>query len=108
MTDEERQKRIAEFLAKEASEPELWWYISFADETGFLGVTIIRARGMATAVRLSHALGANPGGQTLSHALDFCVPPPDAIHGKLVKDKKMIDRLCKEWVRAHDAAKASN
>jgi hypothetical protein len=110
MKDKERQKRIAEYLAKETSEPALWWHLSFADDTGFLGVTIIQARGMITAVQLSHALGVNPGGEVQANTVDLCVPPPDAIHGKLVTDKKLIDKLCEQWVATHDAvvAKARN
>jgi hypothetical protein len=39
------------------------WYLSFADETGFLGACIVPAEDMIGAVTMAHVLGCNPGGE---------------------------------------------
>ncbi len=43
--------------------PERWWWLSFADEDGFRGVCIVRARGLVPAIARTHLLGINPGGE---------------------------------------------
>lgn len=40
-----------------------WWWLSFVDESGFLGVAIVQDRSFAGAVLRAHALGINPGGE---------------------------------------------
>lgn len=42
-----------------------WWWLSFADETGFLGAAIVRGVDAHDAVRRSHRLGLNPGGEVM-------------------------------------------
>ena len=68
MTDDERLKRVRKFLATEASQPLTVWWLSFADpdledDQQFLGACLVKAKGPAGAVRVSHELGINPGGQ---------------------------------------------
>jgi hypothetical protein len=43
---------------------ETFW-LSFADETGFLGVAIVDSDDFLTAVDKCHELGINPGGEVL-------------------------------------------
>lgn len=40
-----------------------WWWLSFADETGNLGVAVVPGDDEMTAVLVSHNLGINPGGE---------------------------------------------
>jgi hypothetical protein len=71
---------VARMQTEEAREPEQWWYLSFCDPqrpkgTQFLGVCIVRGRGVLTAMQRSHALGLNPGGECASWAIGDQQPP---------------------------------
>lgn len=57
--------RVALMLAEEATQPEEWWFMSFVKDGKFAGACVIRARGVASAMRNSHALGCNPGGEIM-------------------------------------------
>lgn len=61
----EWRERMAAILAEEAKQPVQWWYLSFGDETGFLGGCVVRAQGGQSAIRRSHQLGINPGGSVM-------------------------------------------
>lgn len=62
--DDVIQARRQFLLDQEASEPEQWWWLSFASEAdGFLGVIIVSASGFITAVDQTHWMGINPGGE---------------------------------------------
>lgn len=43
--------------------PELW-YLSFADQSGWLGGCVVRATGLSTAAAEARSLGIYPGGET--------------------------------------------
>ncbi len=43
-----------------------WWWMSFADNTGNLGVVIISGKTFEDAHRATHDLGINPGGELCS------------------------------------------
>jgi hypothetical protein len=41
-----------------------WWWLSFADESGFLGACIVgRCGNVVDAVKTAHVFGCNPGGE---------------------------------------------
>lgn len=68
-TQEAFVSRLAEVLAVEAASPEpgLWW-LSFTDPSRpkgdqFLGVAVVEAIGHHHALRQTHILGINPGGE---------------------------------------------
>jgi hypothetical protein len=84
MDDAERRRRIEEKLLEELAtgEIKLWW-LSFADETGFKGVVILKALGMAHAIKRSHQLGINPGGEVMGYTGDF-EDIPEALHNRLL------------------------
>ena len=42
-------------------DPPHWW-LSFADDTGFLGGCVVKADSMMNAIRATHVLRINPGG----------------------------------------------
>lgn len=56
---------------------EDWWWLSFAEESGFLGVVVIQGYGIVDAVSRSHALGVNPGGEVQGWLLPEHVPPAE-------------------------------
>ncbi len=61
----EWKRKIVRMLAEEAKLPLSGWYMSFAEPGKFLGGCYLEARGPASALRLSHELGINPGGQVM-------------------------------------------
>ncbi len=63
----EWERRVAEVLADERTQPVSRWYLSFADERGFLGAAIVQAQGITTATMRAHRLGINPGGQVAAY-----------------------------------------
>jgi hypothetical protein len=67
MKAKERDKRLAAALESEEAAGQMgWWWLSFSgDDSGFLGVCIVEAFGMASAVRKAHQLGINPGGEVV-------------------------------------------
>jgi hypothetical protein len=58
--------KIAAMLAEEAKQPVQWWYLSFVKDEKFAGACVVQARGVASALQRSHALGINPGGEVMS------------------------------------------
>jgi len=77
-----------ELLEQESDQPERWWWLSFADPylptgTQFLGVSLVKASGFATATTYAHLLGINPGGEIQGHEI------PDGFY----VDKKYQHRL---------------
>lgn len=52
----------------------LWW-LSFANDAGFLGVVIAEGASLELAVRETHARGCNPGGQVAGFS--FAIDDPD-------------------------------
>ncbi len=85
ITDEERTKRFAEsyFLEKDSPEKCLW--LSFCDidkpsGSQFVGVIITFAKGTAHAIKKTHELGINLGGEILCYETNGI-------------DEKYLDRL---------------
>lgn len=62
MNRAEFDRRTREIEAEEATQPEEWQWLSFADEIGARGVSIVKARGLLDAVKKASAKGMNPGG----------------------------------------------
>lgn len=70
-----RQKRFTARLAEEAGANEVCLWMSFCDTRKpkgeqFLGVVITRAKGIASAIEKTWALGINPGGEVMSYETD--------------------------------------
>lgn len=100
-TDEQYQERIAKLLAAEARTPECWYLLSFVDESGFLGATVLRAQGMLTAIRQAHKLGINPGGEVMATPMPAALKaPPDEICEKLIQDKTLFGLHFEGWMNA--------
>lgn len=66
ITDEERMARAAAIIGAEHANPQPGYYwLSFVDpgRGNFLGGCMVEAVGRIDAVRRSHQLGVNPGGE---------------------------------------------
>lgn len=64
------------------------WYLSFADERGFLGGLFVRADSLSEALTRSHLLGLNPGGEVQGDELPAAAVaqlPPEFV-------EKLMDR----------------
>lgn len=69
MDDAQRHERMIGMLEEElASGTDAYWWLSFCDPdkpTGqqFIGIIIVKAKGFTLAVRRTHSLMINPGGE---------------------------------------------
>jgi len=60
-----RGARRASIIAEEHRHAARWHYLSFADDTGFLGGAIVRSHGFLTAIQRVTDMGINPGGEVM-------------------------------------------
>ena len=67
MKEKEIIARRDKLLREESTEPTSWWWLSFADKSGFLGAVLIKASGFVTAHTYTHLLGINPGGECVGY-----------------------------------------
>lgn len=84
LSDTEVQHALVQRLKDESRKPENWYWMSFADESRFLGAIIIRARGPITANQLAWARNINPGGEALMLRLDSNLDVPDEWTNRLL------------------------
>jgi len=82
----------AELEAQDAALPIGWWYLSFATEKAFNGAACVQARGLGGAIRESHRLGINPGGEVMGGKLPPEIVPPAELRHHLV-DIETLRRL---------------
>lgn len=66
--------RKHQLLQEEATQPEQWWWLSFADHDGFRGGVLTKARGFISAIQKATELEINPGGAVRGMP---CNPPPE-------------------------------
>lgn len=81
--------RRHKLLTEEANQPEGWWWLSFADDDGFLGAVLTQAKGFINAVQKTHDLGINPGGEVKAVQL----PDNIAAHPKFATHEQYADQL---------------
>ena len=80
-----------------------WWYLSFADDDGFLGGVYVEAESFLEAVTQADVHGANPGGEVLGAGPLPCGPSPERAH-RLLRTKAEVDLAADELVaRAGEA-----
>ena len=73
MNQDELRNRVNKLLAEERKNPLQWWYLSYANETSFIGAVYIQAHGPTEAAYLSRRRNISPGGE-----LYICPVPSDA------------------------------
>ncbi len=99
MNDAEFAARTREVLAEEAVSPEQWWWLSFADASGFLGVAIVRAHGILSAATKARHLGINPGGDVRGYAIPEVerIAKNGIVNRLLSKDEALA--LSERWIK---------
>lgn len=89
MDDDERANLAALALATEKLNPDKGiYYLSFMSEDGWLGGCFVAADGPVTAVRISHELGINPGGEVAILWLGSR-PLPDHLMNRLLNREEV-------------------
>jgi hypothetical protein len=96
--DERRTAGLYAMFEKELQDESGWWYLSFADDEGFLGVCWVKARGLIEATQIAYRLKINPGGEVLAIPLPNGIgePPADSAY-RLYSDKAEIERITSLW-----------
>lgn len=77
----------------------IWWWLSFATPEKFLGVAVVRAPDMVSAVRKTARQRYNPGGEVGGWPVreEFGLgDPPARFVGRLL-DKDAAAELAREW-----------
>jgi hypothetical protein len=90
-----RGARRAAIITEEHRHAARWHYLSFADDTGFVGGVIVRSHGFLTAIQRATDLGINPGGEVMSTPIsrkDLWRVPTD-IRNRLLSEDEVRDRL---------------
>jgi hypothetical protein len=82
------ERKTAEILNQEAQFPAGWWWCSFVDKDGFLGVAIVWARGILTATKEARRRGINPGGQVLAYEI---AEPPEQYRNRLLDRAETLE-----------------
>jgi hypothetical protein len=113
MNNDQFFNRVAEVLSEELSEPEQWYYLSFADSE-FHGAVVVKAHGITDALFVVNALRINPGGEVLCVLLPGDKIPAEEFRNRLL-NKKEIEAMwgepCKtirEWGAEEDVAGKSS
>jgi hypothetical protein len=93
MRERSWRARVARMLRDEMEcQPERAWYLSFADDTGFLGAVIVKAHGITDAMFKTQHLGINPGGEIAAIPIPEDHIPADKYFNRLLS-KQEIDEL---------------
>lgn len=61
-----------------------WWWLSFADDDGFLGVAIVRGLDLGSASMAAHGEKCNPGGECLGFSIPQDMDVPERFQGRLL------------------------
>jgi hypothetical protein len=85
-----RDEGIGQMLGQELSAEKQWLWLSFADETGFLGASIVEGGGIMEATMRARLLGCNPGGEVLGEPLTNL--PPEEYRERLLS-REEIDEM---------------
>jgi hypothetical protein len=67
--EELREEGAKEVLLQDLSKEPAWLWLSFVDDSGFLGVSIVQAGGIVEATTIARIHGCNPGGEVLAYPL---------------------------------------
>ena len=90
MNEQQIWECIAAVLIEEQKKPFGWWYTSFVNGV-FLGGCIVEAQGPATALRQTHKLGINPGGETMTWEIVPDRVPPETYRNRLLTKAQIVE-----------------
>lgn len=76
-----------------------WWWLSFANAKGHLGIALVRASDFRSAVRESHRRGCNPGGEVAGWPFPAALGlgDPSARWQYRVMTRAEADEMSREW-----------
>ena len=83
------KQRIAGVLKEELQQPEIWLYLSFADDVGFRGGVVIKAHGLTDAVIKCNWLQINPHGEIQGIELPESHIPPERYRNRLLTKEEI-------------------
>jgi hypothetical protein len=86
---------VSKALREERQQPRRWFYLSFVDNSGFLGAAVVRAQGELTAVQRTKDLGIYPLGPDAYIPNDVMCTPLNWRDMKRIP-KDLRDRLLTE------------
>ena len=92
LSDEEFASVVARELTREVGGGQLaLYYLSFADQTGFLGAVVLEAFGFTDAISQAIKKGINPGGECLGEPWpeDVAKPAPEKRNRLLTKEEAL-------------------
>ena len=95
--DERRSAGLRRMMRNEQQGTPCWHYLSFADDSGFLGACWVLACGLIDACQIAHDRGCNAGGSVMCRPLPRHGSPPDGSAYVLHKSKEEIMRLFDQW-----------
>jgi hypothetical protein len=82
-----------QIFAEETKQPNAWWYLSFAEDTGdpttgrWLGACVLFDHGYVHALRQAWRRGINPGGQCLGIKLSAEQVPSAEYHDRFLGEE---------------------
>jgi hypothetical protein len=79
-----RQEGVLELMREDMQQSLGWWWLSFADDTGFLGVAIVEAGGIMEAAVAAKLAGCNPGGEVLAYPIPVDKLPVEKLRNRLL------------------------
>lgn len=86
-----REESLDELLEQDLSSEARWFWLSFADDTGFLGVVIIQAGGIIEATTAARTRGINPGGEVRAYPLFDMEKIPEECRNRLLSEQELRD-----------------
>ncbi len=98
----QKVQRRPKVIAAERKKPLGWFYLSFAEDTRFLGAAIVQARGILTAVEHCNDLGINPGGEVACWPIrekDLYRISAD-LRNRRLSEEEVLKRLDGRWMGA--------
>jgi hypothetical protein len=92
-TEAQIRARIDSLLAEESTQPLRWWYVQFNDPISgaFNGANLVESRGHASALRKTHILGINPGGNFISSPMEEVEVPQE--HREVLLNEDTVRKL---------------
>lgn len=93
------QKKFNEIYKSEEGDSEKCLWMSFCDPerpkgSQFIGVIIMREKGIAHAINRTWAMGINPGGEVMSYETDDSDILPEHFNKLLTKDELVKAGYC--------------
>lgn len=85
-----RIESTEELLNQDLNKERVWYWLSFVDETGFLGVSIVQGGGIIEATSAARTLGCNPGGEVMATEIDID-NVPEQYRNRLLSERELRD-----------------